>query len=176
MKNKKIEQILSTLLFVQHSFTTLLPYKRRRYYVLEYKIPSPVLLYNMNAMPCEKKAVEGELFLECIRKWASAESRGASRRRGACAKCKTILCHQGNPILRRSTVGKCFWSWRGEEKKKRGTRRRRRKRRRGRGGGGELRRSRRKVEKGEEGWYIRMNGRKLVLISGAVHCALFVKW
>lgn len=27
-----------------------------------------------------------------------------------------------------------------------------------------------------EGWYIRMNGRKLILISGAVHCALFVKW
>ena len=56
---------------------------------------SPVLSYNMNATPCEKRAVECELFLECIRKWASAESRGA------CAKCKTILCHQGNPILPR---------------------------------------------------------------------------
>ena len=117
-KKKEMEQILSTLLFMQHPFTTLLQYKGRRYYVLEYKV-SPTLSYNMNAMPCEKRAVEGELFLECIRKWAPAESRGASRRRGACSKCKTILCHQGNPILPvGAPVGKCFWSWRGEEKRK----------------------------------------------------------
>lgn len=31
-------------------------------------------------------------------------------------------------------------------------------------------------ESGEGGRYIRANGRKLVLISGVVHCALFVKW